>query len=875
MNDLNHYHGRRNASQSEEPSGVAQTQPERGSALPQALRYVIQKHASRHLHYDFRLELNGVLLSWSIPKGPCLDPAIKRLAVQVEPHPIAYGDFEGQIPEGQYGAGAVMVWDSGHWQSEDDDPVTAHTNGHLTFKLDGKKLKGSWHLVRTHRNSDTQWLLFKGHDQYAEPGEDTIIEREPYSVLSGRNIEQIASRPKAKHQKTQRVTPHFGTKPLDPSPAQSPRKGLATKSAQLEAKIESVEQLPGISLAQVPLEVEVQLSTLTDSTPVGDEWVHEIKFDGYRVVARIVDGNVQLLTRHGLDWTERIPKLAHALTELKLPDTIIDGELVALDAAGISHFQALQNALSLREEATLTYYAFDLLHYDNYDLRNVALLERKALLKQVVDQFVLTSGQEPSMLRFSHHVVGNGTAFFELASGLKLEGIVSKRAAGVHVPGRTQDWLKVKSSLRQEFVVLGYTKPAGSRPHFGALLVGVYEAGRLVYCGRVGTGFTERSLKDLHQRLVPLHTSTLDLLNAPKGVHARGVQWVEPKLVAQVAFSGFTQEGILRHPTFEGLRDDKPASDVHREASQASSVPKQSVMRSRRAATKLDTGGVRLTHPEKILYPESGLTKRDLLDYAARVATAMLPHIVNRPLTLVRCPNGTLKKCFFQKHPHDAQVPGLRSVAIREHEGEADYTAIDDEQGLFALMQLSALEIHTCGALADDFEHPNILVFDLDPDPSVAFGAVVDCARRLREVLQTANLQSFVKTTGGKGLHVCVPIEPCLSWDEAKSFTQRIAEGLVDESPNLYVATQSKAQRAGKIFIDYLRNARGATFVAPYSMRARPGAPVATPVFWDELTSELRPDTFTVANMPQRLAGLAEDPFARMATLKQALPKVG
>lgn len=874
MSDLTEYQARRDFARTAEPPGNSK----RSAGEVAGFGYVIHKHAARQLHYDLRLELGGVLLSWAVPKGPSLNPGVKRLAIEVEPHPLEYGTFEGEIAPGQYGAGAVIVWDAGSWRAIDDDPRAAYEKGHLAFALSGHKLKGTWHLVRTARGkSGKSWLLFKANDEHADARED-ILKTAPESVVSGLSVEQVSRRDSA-------------AKVNEKSEGKRKRRPKLSKPAVAgrdKPKELTHEQVwlkhPAAKSAPLPSQVDVQLATLAQTPPQGDDWLHEIKFDGYRVVVYIHKGDVRLRTRKGLDWTHRMPALATAFSDLGLPDAVIDGEFVALDASGVSQFQMLQNALTSEDDSALVYYAFDLLYYDRVNLSQLPLIERKSALKHVLTSHLRDKPEAlAARLRLSEHVRGNGTGFYEQACKWGLEGIVSKRAAGAHVGSRSRDWLKVKCSQRQEFVIVGYTEPAGSRSHLGALLVAVYDGPQLVYCGRVGTGFTRKSLTDLHTKLEALHSERLTLRNAPKGAHGRGVHWVQPSLVAEVEYLGFTDDGILRHPTFQGLREDKPAKDVYREdvPREEQAMPKSQAVHREGGSKALvssrlssvDTSSVKLTNPDKLLYPDVGITKRQLLDYLALVAPRLLPHVRNRPLTLVRCPNGQNKPCFFQKHPN-VKSAGLRSVAIREKEGKADYAVIDDARGLFSLVQLGVLEIHTCGSQADDYEHPDILVFDLDPDPSVAFSEVVRCARRLRELFDGAQLESFVKTTGGKGLHVCVPIEPRLSWDEAKSFTQKVAKALVTESPERYVATQSKALRRGKIFIDYLRNGRGATFVAPYSMRAQPAATVATPLFWEELTSELRPDQFTVQNIAERLSHLQEDPFARMATLRQKLPGV-
>jgi bifunctional non-homologous end joining protein LigD len=844
---LSKYQEMRDFTRTAEPSGSKRLPRTSRNATPASLGYVIQKHAASRLHYDFRLELNGVLLSWAVPKGPSLDPAVKRLAVEVEPHPLDYANFEGTIPKNQYGAGTVMVWDRGSWIPE-GDPERGLAQGHLSFRLMGEKLHGDWHLVRTKgsdaRNSEggtgKQWLLFKSRDEYARP-EDGVLEEAPDSVLTGRSLEEIGQggAPKAS---------------LDSS-GRKPKKGTES-SRRAVKKAAKPEKLAGAVSAPLPRALEPELATLVDSAPEGDDWIHELKFDGYRVLARIDRGKVQLLTRTGKDWTARMPELAEALSGLGVDRAIIDGEVVAMNERGLSDFQLLQNSLGESGSLALLYYVFDLPYLNGVDLRNAALVDRKAELSRLLEN--LPSGSA-DRVRLSEHLAGNGPAFFAKACKLGVEGIVSKRAASPYRAGRGRDWLKVKCTQEQEFVIIGFTDPKGSRGHIGALALGTRRGDALVYSGRVGTGFSQRSLDDLHRRLKPLVRKQPPLREPPRGADARGVHWVEPELVAEVAFLGFTEDGLLRHPTFRGLREDKPAREVELERPAA-------------PAPARPPPAVRLTHPDKILYPELGITKRELLDYYASVADRLLPQVRNRPLTLVRCPEGRGKPCFFQKHPGPKAGDGIRTIDIREKKGTAPYAVIDDEVGLFSLVQLGVLEIHTWGSRADDFERPDLIVLDLDPDPSLPLREVIDAAERLRSVFESLKLESFVKTTGGKGLHVCVPIAPSHEWDQIKAFSQSIADELVNRAPEKFVATQSKAKRHGKIFIDYLRNARGATFIAPYSTRARENAPVATPLEWDELDALERTDSFTLRNLPKRLARLARDPFERLNGLAQRLP---
>jgi bifunctional non-homologous end joining protein LigD len=846
MASLAKYHKMRDFSRTQEPRG----KPLHGRPRPATGKtFVVQKHDARNLHYDFRLELDGVLLSWAVPKGPSIDPTVKRLAMEVEPHPLEYGKFEGTIPKGEYGGGTVMLWDRGSWLPE-GDPHQALAKGHLKFTLKGTKLKGSWHLVRTRggkrdagdgEGSGTPWLLFKSRDDQAQEGE-TLLDDEPFSVLTGRDLTAIANETETDEQHTWHSNKQA-----------APSQPKGSKNTKIKARTKT-RSVPPVS------DIKPELATLVDDVPTGDGWVHEIKFDGYRMLARIAAGKVSLFTRNGKDWTDRMPTLRDALQQLDVDSAVLDGELVALDAKGISSFQTLQNSLSAGGDASLVYYAFDLLHSQGEDLTAQPLVERKSRLRELLEQHAdVLAGK----VRLSAHVVGSGQEFFDNACKLGLEGTIAKRADSPYRPGRGRDWLKIKCSKRQEFTVIGYTDPAGSRSHLGALLLGVERDGELSYAGRVGTGFSEASLAELAKKLAPLATKKPAVVNPPRGADARGVHWVKPELVAEVRFVEMTSEGLLRHPTFQGLRDDKPARDVKLETA----VPLEPKRDPKQAATRYP-----LSNPDKVLYPELGLTKRELLEYYELVSERMLPQVANRPLTLVRCPNGRDKHCFFQKHPGEGMPPGLRSISIRETEGKAPYSVIDDQQGLFGLVQLGALEIHTWGSRADDFEHPDILVFDLDPDQGLGYEAVISGAQQLRRIFESAKLKTFVKTTGGKGLHVCIPIAPDLGWDVVKDFTGSIAEAMAKAAPELYVATQSKAKRAGKTFIDYLRNGRGATFIAPYSTRARENAPIAVPLEWDELSPKLPPNHFNVRNIGARLAKLKRDPWRDMTSLQPLRP---
>ncbi len=846
------YRKMRDFAKTSEPSG-ARGKKKRKSGFS----YVIQKHDASHLHYDFRLELNGVLLSWAVPKGPSLDPSVKRLAMQTEDHPLDYGGFEGTIPEGAYGGGTVMVWDRGTWEPE-GDPEQGYAKGHLAFRLHGEKLTGGWHLVRT-RSRDQKgnpWLLFKARDEAARSGDTSLLEKQSKSVLSGRDLKAIAARKKAPA-KTKSV---------------AVRKQAATPRARKQTKAPTARKpgkkrtIAGAKPGPMPRQIEPELATLVTDTPPGDSFLHEVKFDGYRVIACVERGEARLLTRRGEDWTHRMPSLASALEQLKVESAILDGEFVALDAKGSSDFQLLQNSFSGKSSAPLAYYAFDLLYLDGLDLRPLPLLARKEQLKALLDE--LPKGEQ--VLRYSEHTVGNGAQFFEAAAKLGLEGVVSKRADSSYRSGRGKDWQKSKGLARQEFVIVGFTEPGGGRSHLGALLLGTHRAGKVQYSGRVGTGFSERSLKELRSALAPLEITHPKLDNVPKGAEVRGVHWVKPKLVAEVAYTGITHDGLLRHPTFKGLRQDKPAREVVLE--QPRSVASRANKKPARAGAAPSTGTAELSHPDRVLYPELELTKRELAEYYDLVADVMLPHVLQRPLTLLRCPEGRSKQCFFQKHPSDSLAEGLTRVKVPSSDGQDEYAALEDARGLRALVQMSALEVHIWGALTSDADHPDRLVFDLDPDAGLDFEAVVAAAHATRGLLDELGLKSWVKTTGGKGLHVTVPITPRADWDEAKAFCRAVAEELTRRDPERYVATMSKAKRRGKIFIDYLRNGRGATFIAPYSPRAREGAGIAMPIEWDELTPKLKPEIFSIRSAQKYLAKRKADPFASLLKARQKLP---
>jgi len=829
--------------------------------------FVVQKHAATRLHYDFRLEHNGVLLSWAVPKGPSLDPTEKSLAVQVEDHPVDYGSFEGTIPQGQYGGGTVLLWDRGTWEPRGDVDEGLRS-GKLKFVLHGEKLRGGWTLVRMRGKEEDDgknWLLIKERDEEARPhSEGDVREERPESVATARSLEEIA----AANDRVWESKPRKATA----------RSRIARKAAAVKAREGSkpagrlkAADLPGAVKAAFPELPTPQLATLVKEAPAGDEWVHEVKYDGYRIMALCQKGRVRLITRRGNDWTDRFKTVAAGVHELEVESAVLDGEVVVLDERGRSSFQALQNVLKgVKKSTRLLYFVFDLVYLDGYDLSRSPLLERKRLLAQVLERAAGTP------LRYSEHIQGHGEQVMSQACDSSLEGIISKRANSLYTPRRTKAWLKVKCGNRQEFVIGGYTDPSGSREHFGALLLGTFDAkGEFIYCGRVGTGFDSRLLASLKKRMRAYEADGPAFKNPPRGAEARGVHWLKPVLVCEVQFSEWTDEGILRHPSFQGLREDKEAREVVREDAKIVLDDDKSDRVARASQRpKPDDGtvaGVKLTNPQRVQYPELGITKLELARYYEAVAEWVLPHLVHRPLSLVRCPQGREKHCFYQKHLTDTLPASVHGVPIREKKGVEEYVAIENLTGLVGLVQLGVLEFHPWGCREDDVEHPDRLIIDLDPGPGVEWGGVVEGARLVRERLEDLGLESFVKTTGGKGLHVVLPIQRRTEWEEAKAFAKAIADGIVRDHPGEYLAVMTKAKRQGRIFVDYLRNGRGATAIAPYSTRAREGAPVAVPLSWEELDERLLPRMFDVRTVPARLAKLKRDPWERMGKVRQSL----
>ncbi|AZF21407.1 DNA ligase D [Pseudomonas sp. R3-52-08] len=829
---LSEYNRKRDFGITAEPAGDSPA----GKRKASALSFVIQKHDARNLHYDFRLELDGVLLSWAVPKGPSLDPSQKRLAVHVEDHPLSYGGFEGSIPAGQYGAGDVIVWDRGIWQPH-DDPHKAYAAGKLKFSLVGEKLSGDWTLVRTRLKGSgdkQQWLLIKEKDQQARPiAEYDIVQAEPASVLS----DAVVGKPKAKAQAKTKAAPKA-------APKASTRKQATA----------------------VPEQFSPQLATLVDRAPEGD-WQYEIKFDGYRILARIQGGEVRLFTRNGHDWTERLPRQAKALQALKLKDSWLDGEVVSLNGDGLPDFQALQNAFDIGRSLDIVYYLFDAPFLNGRDQREDPVETRRAALKSAL------SASKSKLLRFSEAFAANHRDIFESACDLALEGVIGKRAGSPYVSRRSDDWIKLKCRLRQEFVIVGYTRPQGSRTGFGALLLAVNDDAGLVYAGRVGTGFDQASLKAIYTKLTALERDDSPLQKPLTSAQARGVHWVEPSLVGEVQFAEWTREGVVRQAAFVGMRTDKPAAQIIHELPRAAKSVKAPAAKKTEKEVKT-VKDLKITHPDRVIDKQSGTQKQQLAQFYADTSAWILPFLRNRPVSLLRAPEGIEGEQFFQKHIERMTIPHIKQLDQALDPGHARLMEIDTADALVGAVQMGTVELHTWGATTDKIETPDLFVLDLDPDPALPWKAMLEAAQLTLSVLDELGLQAFVKTSGGKGLHLIVPLARRDDWDSVKAFAKAIAQFMTQQLPERFTATSGPKNRVGKIFIDYLRNARGASTVAAYSVRARPGLPVSVPISREELNGLRSSQQWTVANLHERLQSLKTDPWAGYANRQKISKKM-
>lgn len=815
---LKDYKAKRNFAKTQEPAGAA---PKSGG---ERRTFAVQKHDATRLHYDFRLELDGVLKSWAVTRGPSNNPSDKRLAVRVEDHPLEYGGFEGTIREGEYGGGTVMLWDRGTWEPI-GDPHEGLESGDLKFRLYGKRMKGEYVLVHmkgrdSKRRSGPDrenWLLIKHRDSYARD-KDTLTTRFTRSVDTGRDLKQIGSGAAAAKPSKIRTDAVWHSDP----------DGVGEKNDKA-GSLASARK--GKTTAFRPM----QLATLVDKVPNGEGWLFEMKYDGYRCLAAVHGDSVRLYTRSGLDWTEQFGALVAPFQALKVRSALIDGEICAFDEKGRTDFSTLKR--SLTQGGRLEFFAFDLIEVDGKDLAGQPLTERKARLEQL-----LQKSAKNGPIQYSSHVIGHGQEVLDALCRDRHEGVIAKRADAPYRGDRTTNWLKIKCLKRQEFVIGGWS-PSSKRRGFASLLVGTWENGKLLYRGRVGTGFSQDMLAELDQKLRRLAHKANPFANVPEE-RARSAHWVKPSLVAEVTYTELTSDDIMRHPSFVGLREDKEASEVQMETTEAISDDGESV------AEKL---GVRLTSPDRVVYPGQGITKSQLVAYYEDIADAMLPHIKDRPLSLVRCPQGRTKHCFFQKHDTGGFPEQLRSKTIIEKDGESqDYFCAEDLAGLVAGTQMNVLEWHIWGSHFDTIEQPDRLVFDIDPDEGLDFSAITSAACDIRDRLKERGLTSFPMVSGGKGIHVVVPLNPRAQWPEVKTFCKDFAQAMAEEAPDRFTANLSKAKRKGRLFIDYLRNERGSTAICPWSVRSREGAPVAVPIEWDEVRKLKSANQFSLAEAVER-----------------------
>ncbi len=799
--DLAEYNRKRDFKKTNEPAG--------GKLKTAGGMFVVQKHAATRLHYDFRLEHDGVLLSWAVPQGPSYDPKVKRLAVRTENHPLEYGSFEGVIPKGEYGAGAVIIWDTGKvkWVADPDETLK---KGELKFILDGERLKGEFHLVKIKPREGERgdpWLLFKSKDAFA--GAEDPTSRHVTSIVSGRTIEEVRA--------------NAGSRVWTRKGEQKPR---AAKPPKWEF-------------------VEPALATRADKAPRGDDWIHEIKYDGYRLLASVSGEAVRLYTRNGLDWTGRFQTVADALAKLALKDVMLDGEVAIANQHGRTDFASLQRSLDKGVAKGVSYFVFDVLFEGAKDLRKLPLIARKARLQKV-----LAKAKAP--VRVSPYFEGDGPAVLEAFREQGLEGAVSKKAESPYRGGRTRNWLKIKLVQEQEFIIVGY-QPSLKGRAFASLMLAERDGDELVYRGNVGTGFNDKTLVSLAAQLQQLARAK-PALKVPRE-SARGAKWVEPKLVAQVKYGELTPDGLVRHGVFLGLRGDKAAKDVRTET-----------------AAPAMTTRVRLSNPGKVLYPEAGITKAEVAAYLDMASDRIGPHLYGRPLSIVRAPEGVAKQTFFQKHAMKGMPKEIGLVPIVESDGEkTDYLTVSDATGLVSCAQISALEFHLWGSRNDDLEHPDRMVFDLDPDETLDFQVVKRAAFDIKALLDSAELPSFAMLTGGKGIHIVLHLKRKHTWETVKGFSGEVAETIAALDPKRFVATMSKSKRKGRIFVDYFRNHRGSTAISPYSPRARDMATIATPVGWSELKTMPSAGAFTLKDMAARLA--EPDPWADYAQSAVAITK--
>lgn len=810
------YNAKRDFTQTAEPAGkIARTGGN---------RFMVQKHDATRLHWDFRIEVDGVLKSWAVTRGPSLDPDAKRLAVRTEDHPLSYADFEGTIPKGQYGGGTVMLWDDGVWEPVEGKSARDLEKGHLHFRLEGERMNGEWLLIRLKprgKEKNENWLLRKIDDQYAG-ATDFLVETGLTSIKTGRTMQEIAEGKKP------------GKRPAKASPQATAR--VAKHSAPTKN-------------AKLPDFQQPQLATLVDSVPAGNQWLHEVKYDGYRALIATGAKGPRIYTRSGLDWTDKFPGIAEAAKTLPAP-ALIDGEIIAYKN-GKPDFSTLQEAISAGGQG-LTFFAFDLLA-DREDTTKLPQLARKERLRALLE------GADERIL-FSEHIVGAGEKLFETMCREGFEGIVSKRADAPYRGTRTKSWLKVKCIRRQEFVIIGWTPSDAKGRGFRSLLLAINGAEGLVYAGKVGTGFNQATLQDLRERFDKIAVDKAPV-KVPRP-EARGARWIEPKLVAEVAFSEFTAENVVRHGSFIALREDKKPDEIV--AEKPAPLPE---------TPAVAPSSIKISSRDRVIYPEAGLTKGELADYYAAVAPVALRWLANRPISLVRCPQGRAKHCFFQKHDAGSFGDNVHHVDVREKDGSVQpYLYVDDLDGIMACVQMGTIEFHGWGSLVADIEKPDRMVFDLDPDEGLDFGEVKKAAQDINGHLADIGLTSWPMLSGGKGVHVVVPLIPSVDWPAVRSFAERFSRALAQAEPDRFTANLKKVTRKGKIFLDYLRNQRGATAVLPYVARARENAPVAAPITWTELRDLDSAKRYTIRDAAILLERATSRALQGWGEAEQALP---
>lgn len=961
---LDLYNRKRRFDETPEPSGAAaRKKAGRRTAArdsSQTLSYVIQEHDARRLHYDFRLELNGTLLSWAVPKGPSLDPSVKRLAVHVEDHPVEYGSFEGEIPPGNYGAGTVIVWDRGTWEPVGGaaEAARSYKAGKLKFRLFGDKLHGGWTLVRSHMRGSgdkEQWLLIKERDDEArDESEYDVLKKRPGSVLAGsapvdKSARSMRSKAGVKDSPPPTKSAKGRAKAASSNRA-DPKKTdiVATRTTQSLRELAASPSIEGALKAALPATFKPQLATLVDTAPPGDDWAYEIKFDGYRVLARIERKAktcpVTVFTRAGNDWTAKFSKQVKAFERLDIDSAWLDGEAVVLDKNGVPNFQALQNAFDSNRPQDIVIYLFDIPFLNGYDLRGVPLEQRRAILRALMDGHDGNGhdGKErdDGALRFSNDFAFSADDLLKSACDMALEGIIGKRRDSGYASGRSSSWIKLKCRRRQEFVIGGYSEPSGSRAAFGALLLGVYDGkGKLQYAGRVGTGFDAPLLRSVKKELDAHETRRMPFASAPRERSRTPVHWVEPVLVCECNFAEWTSDGIVRQASFVSLRDDKPARQIVKEAPRkgadvqeqtdtafeavpkkrtakktaagaaaesaktsaagtsatkaaatrisaaktsarntpaakaaAASTPatKTAAVKSKASAIPAEVAGVRVSHPDRVIDKSTGTRKIDLVRYYESVADWMLPHLQDRPVSLVRAPEDIGGELFFQKHSQKLSIPNVTQHPGLDP-GHPPLITVDTLKALVGAAQMGTVEFHTWNAVVSNIEKPDRMVFDLDPDASLGWERMIEAAQLTRSLLEELGLTSFCKTSGGKGFHVVVPLAKQAGWDEVKAFSQAVAQHMAATLPKYFSAKMGAQNRKQKIFVDYLRNNRGSSTVAAFSARARPGLGVSVPLSWDEVATTTSGDQWTIENVHERLEDLKGDPWADYAKTRQRI----